>query len=88
MAATVPGHRCPPPDWASAVTVVPPNLMTVIVVMLGGAVGAVGAVTRYLIDREVPSRHETPFPYSTVLGCSIAVYSGFTLVTVVVGGGA
>lgn len=47
--------------------------MTVIVVMLGGAVGA---VTRYLIDREVQSRHETPFPYGTVLGCSIAVYGG------------
>lgn len=127
------------------------GLETVIVVMVGGGIGA---VTRYLVDREVQSRHETGFPlgtmlvnlagsfllgclvgagrhlapglfallatgvcgalttYSTfsfetwrlaeqrrfglaavnalgtVLGCIVAVFAGFALVTTVVGGGA
>ncbi|MBK7722434.1 MAG: fluoride efflux transporter CrcB [Austwickia sp.] len=38
--------------------------MTVSVVMLGGALGA---VTRYLVDRAVQSRHETGFPLGTLL---------------------
>ncbi len=38
--------------------------MIVIAVMVGGALGA---VTRYLVDREVQSRHETGFPLGTLL---------------------
>lgn len=38
--------------------------MIVIAVMVGGALGA---VTRYLVDREVQSRHETGFPFGTLL---------------------
>lgn len=37
--------------------------MTVLLVMLGGAVGATG---RYLLDRRVQRWHDSPFPWGTL----------------------
>lgn len=46
--------------------------MTVLLVLVGGAVGA---PSRYLVDRWVQSRHESPFPWGTfavnVAGCAV-----------------
>lgn len=46
--------------------------MTVLLVLVGGAVGAPG---RYLLDRWVQTRHASPFPWGTfvvnVAGCAV-----------------
>jgi CrcB protein len=46
--------------------------VTVLLVLVGGAVGA---PSRYLVDRWVQSRHESPFPWGTfavnVAGCAV-----------------